>query len=45
VSGRPLAAGRALRQRNACAQRTSLILYNETEPEAVADVVAGLKAG
>jgi probable F420-dependent oxidoreductase len=45
VSGRPLAAGRALRQRNAFAQRTSLILYNETEPEAVADVVAGFKAG
>jgi hypothetical protein len=45
VSGTPSAAGRALHHRNAFAERTSLILYNETEPDAVADVVAGFKAG
>jgi probable F420-dependent oxidoreductase len=45
VSGTPNAAGRALRRRNAFAERTSLILYNETEPDAVADLVSGFKAG
>jgi hypothetical protein len=45
VSGTPNAAGRALRRRNAFAERTSLILYNETEPDAVTDLVAGFKAG
>lgn len=45
VSGTPSAAGRALRRRNAFAERTSLILYNETDPDAVADVVSGFKTG
>lgn len=45
VSGKPTDAGRALRRRNSFAERTSLILYNETEPDAVTDVVAGFKAG
>ena len=43
VSGRPTAVGRALRERNAFAERTSLILYNETDPEAVEDLVRGFK--
>lgn len=43
VSGTPRAVGRALRRRNDFAQRTSLVLYNETEPDAVADVVRGFK--
>jgi probable F420-dependent oxidoreductase len=43
VSGTPAAAGRRLRQRNAFADRTSLVLYNETEPEAVADLVRAFK--
>jgi probable F420-dependent oxidoreductase len=43
VSGTPAAAGRALRARNTWADRTSLVLYNETEPEAVADLVRAFK--
>jgi probable F420-dependent oxidoreductase len=43
VSGRPAEAGRHLRERNAWADRTSLILYNETAPEAVADLVRAFK--
>jgi hypothetical protein len=43
VSGRPAAAGRALRERNAWADRTSLVLYNETDPAAVVDVVRAFK--
>jgi probable F420-dependent oxidoreductase len=39
VSGRPAEAGRRLRERNAWAARTSLVLYNETEPDAVVDLV------
>ncbi len=39
VSGTPSAAGRALRARNGFAERTSLVLYNETDPDAVADIV------
>jgi probable F420-dependent oxidoreductase len=38
VSGQPAEVGRALRARNAGCERTSLILYNETEPEAAADI-------
>lgn len=45
ISGTPAAAGRALRRRNAFAERTSLILYNETDPDAVVDVVRGFKEG
>jgi probable F420-dependent oxidoreductase len=45
VSGTPVAAGRALRARNAFADRTSLVLYNETAPEAVADLVRAFKEG
>lgn len=45
VSGTPGAAGRALRRRNDFAERTSLVLYNETEPDAVVDVVRGFKEG
>jgi probable F420-dependent oxidoreductase len=43
VSGTPAAAGRRLRDRNAFADRTSLVLYNETEPGAVADLVRSFK--
>jgi probable F420-dependent oxidoreductase len=45
VSGTPAAAGRALRARNAFADRTSLIVYNESDPDAVADIVRGFKEG
>jgi probable F420-dependent oxidoreductase len=45
VSGTPAAAGRRLRERNAFAERTSLVVYNETEPDAVVDLVRGFKAG
>jgi probable F420-dependent oxidoreductase len=45
VSGTPVAAGRALRARNAWADRTSLVLYNETEPDAVVDLVRGFRDG
>jgi probable F420-dependent oxidoreductase len=45
VSGTPAAVGRALRARNHFAERTSLVLYNETEPDAVVDIVRGFKAG
>jgi probable F420-dependent oxidoreductase len=40
VSGTPTAAGRALRERNRFAERTHLVLYNETDPEAVVDLLA-----
>ncbi|MDX2166313.1 MAG: TIGR03617 family F420-dependent LLM class oxidoreductase [Deltaproteobacteria bacterium] len=43
VSGTPAAVGRALRARNEFAERTSLVLYNETDPEAVAEIVAAFK--
>src|SRR6185436_7311060 len=43
VSGQPAEVGRRLRQRNAWADRTSLILYNETAPEAVADLLRAFK--
>ena len=43
VAGRPADVGRRLRQRNAWADRTSLVLYNETEPEAVADLIRAFK--
>lgn len=43
VAGRPAEVGRRLRQRNAWADRTSIVLYNETAPEAVADLVRAFK--
>jgi hypothetical protein len=46
VSGQPAAAGRALRARNASwAHRTTPVLYNETDPEAVVDLVRAFKEG
>lgn len=45
VSGTPANVGRTLRARNAFAERTSLVLYNETEPDAVVDIVRGFKEG
>ena len=45
VSGRPAEAGRRLRARNAWADRTSLVLYNETEPDAVAYLVRAFREG
>ena len=35
----PQGIGRRLRARNAWADRTSLVLYNETEPDAVVDLI------
>ncbi len=43
VCGGPAEAGRKLRERNAWADRTSLVLYNETEPDAVVDLVRAFK--
>ncbi|MCP4005122.1 MAG: TIGR03617 family F420-dependent LLM class oxidoreductase [bacterium] len=44
VSGTPCEAGEKLRLRNASfAARTSMVLYNETDPEALDDVLAGLR--
>src|SRR5215470_3353535 len=43
VAGRPAEVGRRLRQRNEWADRTSLVLYNETAPEAVVDLVRAFK--
>jgi len=45
VSGTPTAVARRLRERNSFADRTTLMLYNETAPEAVVDVVRELAAG
>jgi probable F420-dependent oxidoreductase len=45
VAGRPAEVGRRLRERNAWADRTSLVLYNETEPDAVTDLVRAFKEG
>jgi probable F420-dependent oxidoreductase len=43
VSGAPAAVGRRLRERNAFAERTSIVLYNETAPDAVVDLVRAFK--
>jgi probable F420-dependent oxidoreductase len=45
VSGTPARVAAQLRARNRFADRTTLMLYNETAPEAVADVVRDLTAG
>jgi probable F420-dependent oxidoreductase len=43
VAGQPAEVGRRLRERNAWADRTSLVLYNETAPEAVVDLIRAFK--
>ncbi len=43
VSGTPGQVARRLRERNDFAQRTALVLYNEADPDAVVDIVRGLK--
>jgi len=43
VSGTPAAVGRALRARNAFATRTSLVLYNEADDDAVAELAAAFQ--
>ena len=45
VCGTPAEAGRRLRARNAWADRTSLVLYNETDPEAVVDLIRAFREG
>jgi probable F420-dependent oxidoreductase len=45
VSGTPGEVAAKLRARNGFADRTTLMLYNETLPEAVVDVVRELAAG
>jgi alkanesulfonate monooxygenase SsuD/methylene tetrahydromethanopterin reductase-like flavin-dependent oxidoreductase (luciferase family) len=45
VSGTPADVTRKLRARNTFADRITLMLYNETDPEAVVDVVRDLAAG
>jgi probable F420-dependent oxidoreductase len=45
VSGTPGQVARALRARNGFADRTTLMLYNEAQPEAVVDVVREMAAG
>ena len=42
LSGTPAQVAARLRERNAFADRSTLMLYNETEPEAVTDVVREL---
>ena len=39
VSGTPEEVGQRLRERNAFADRTTLMLYNETDRDAVIDVI------
>ncbi len=45
VSGRAADAGRALAKRNDFADRTSVIVYNEGDPGAVADLLAAARSG
>ena len=45
VAGAPAEAGRRLRRRNAAFARTSVVLYNETAPDAVVDLVRGFREG
>jgi probable F420-dependent oxidoreductase len=45
VSGTPADVGRKLRVRNAGCEGTSLVLYNETEPDALVDVIRGFREG
>jgi probable F420-dependent oxidoreductase len=43
VSGTPSQVATRVRARNDFADRTTLVLYNETDPEAVTDIVRGIK--
>lgn len=43
VSGTPAQAGEKIARRNAFAERTTLMLYNETEADAAMDVIAGAR--
>jgi probable F420-dependent oxidoreductase len=43
VSGTPSQVAARVRARNDFADRTTLVLYNETAPEAVTDIVRGIK--
>ncbi len=45
ISGTPAAVGRAVLERNDFAERTSLILYNESGPDAVGEIVRAVKGG
>ena len=45
VSGTPTEVGRKLRERNDMAARTTLVLYNETEEDAVGDIVKAIAEG
>ena len=42
VCGSPSEVGKKLRARNEFAQRTTMILYNETDPDAVEDIIRDL---
>ena len=42
ICGTPSEVGKRLRERNSFAQRTTMILYNETDPEAAADILRDL---
>jgi probable F420-dependent oxidoreductase len=44
VSGTPAQVAARLVERNRFAGRTSMVLYNETEPEAVVDIVRGIRS-
>ena len=44
VSGTPSHVGEQIRRRSDFANRVSLILYNETEPDAVTDLVRSANA-
>src|SRR5262249_17348545 len=44
VSGTPAQVAARLRERNDFAERTTLVLYNETDPDAVVDIVRGVQA-
>ena len=43
VCGSPSEVGKKLRARNEFAERTTMILYNETDPDAVEDIIRDLK--
>jgi probable F420-dependent oxidoreductase len=43
VAGTPAQVGEKLAKRNSFAERTTLMLYNETDPESVVDLIAAAK--
>lgn len=45
VSGTPSVAGKKLRERNHFADRSSIVLYNETDADAVTDLVHAVRGG